>query len=149
MERPLNTLSEISISYTPSIKSTERQKVRCSQDAEKILRPVFPSINHREFMYMLSLDRANQCLGFYQVSAGGINGTLSDVRLIFQAAISSNASAILLAHNHPSGNLEPSEADIKLTKKIKEAGNLLDISLLDHLILTEDGYRSFADENLL
>jgi len=93
-----SNLAEISISYSPVMKSEERAKVRCSGDAEKILRSIFPSVNHREYFYLICLDRANRCLGYFQVSAGGINGTVSDVRLIFQTAIKANASAIVVAH---------------------------------------------------
>jgi DNA repair protein RadC len=84
------------------------------------------------------------------VSKGGISGTVTDVRVILQAAIKTNASGIIVCHNHPSGNLNPSESDSKLTQKIKEAGNIMDIQLLDHLILTtDDNYYSFADNGLL
>ena len=144
-----SNLAEISISYTPVQRTADRQKIRCSQDAERILRAVFPSVSHREYMYLVCLDRSNHCLGYFQVSAGGISGTVSDVRLIFQAAIKANASGIIIAHNHPSGNQEPSESDMKLTRKVKEGGTLLDIPLLDHLILTDSGYKSFADDNIL
>lgn len=84
------------------------------------------------------------------VSKGGISGTLTDVRLIFQGALKTNASGIIVCHNHPSGNAYPSESDRKITQKIKEAGNLLDIQLLDHLIiLPVEGYYSFADEGTI
>jgi DNA repair protein RadC len=96
------------------------------------------------------MNRSNSVLGILEISKGGISGTVTDVRLIFQAAIKANASGIIVCHNHPSGNLNPSESDTKLTQKIKEAGNLMDIQLLDHLILTtDDNYYSFADNGLL
>jgi DNA repair protein RadC len=88
-------------------------------------------------------------LGYQLISLGGISGTVVDVRCIYQAALKASASSILLAHNHPSGNSEPSDADIKITKKLKDAGKLLDITLLDHLILLPEGYTSLADEGLL
>ena len=88
-------------------------------------------------------------LGFHQVSKGGLSGTVTDVRVIFQVAIKSNSSGIILAHNHPSGNLQPSDADLKITEKIKKAGSLLDIKVLDHLILSEESYLSMADESLI
>ena len=95
---------------------------------------------------LLLLNRSNAVLGIIEISKGGISGTVTDIRLIFQAAIKGNASGIICAHNHPSGNLSPSESDIKITQKIKEAGNLMDIQLLDHLIITsEDEYFSMAD----
>jgi DNA repair protein RadC len=100
---------------------------------------------------MLLLNRANKVLGITTISEGGLSGTVTDVRLIYQYAIKGNASGIIVCHNHPSGNQNPSESDLKITQKIKEAGNLLDIQLLDHIILTpeRDLYRSFADEGQL
>jgi len=97
---------------------------------------------------MLLLNRANKVLGITTISEGGLSGTVTDIRLIFQYAIKGNASGIIVAHNHPSGNQNPSESDLKITQKIKEAGNLLDIQLLDHIILTPESeiYRSLADE---
>jgi len=100
---------------------------------------------------MLLLNRANKVLGITTISEGGLSGTVTDVRLIYQYAIKGNASGIIICHNHPSGNVNPSESDQKITNKIKEAGNLLDIQLLDHIILTSEReiYRSFADEGQL
>ncbi len=145
----VSTIAEITISYSSGTKASERKSVSCSKDAADVLRGIFPSIEHREFFYLLCLNRSNQLLGYQQISAGGINGTIADIRLIFQTALKSNSSAILVAHNHPSGNTIPSDADKKLTGKIKEAGKLLDISVLDHMIITADSYLSFADENLM
>ena len=145
----LLNISEISISYKPKVKAAERKSISCSRDAYNILKDIFPSLEHREFFYLLCLNRSNQLLGYQQISAGGINGTVADIRLIFQTALKANASAILVSHNHPSGNTIPSEADKRLTNKIKEAGKLLDISLLDHVILTAESHMSFADENII
>ncbi len=142
-------LAEIQISYSTKVKAADRKKITCSKDAANILREIYPGLEHREYFYILCLNRANQLLGFHQVSAGGISGTVTDVRLIFQVAIKSNTSGIILSHNHPSGNLTPSEADIKITKKIKDAGAFLDIQVLDHLIISEESYMSFADDNLM
>jgi len=144
-----SNLAEITVKYSTKVKSADRPKVRCSQDAERLLRQVFPGFEHVEFFYIICLNRANQVLGFHQVSKGGLSGTVTDVRVIYQVAIKTNTSGIILAHNHPSGNLQPSEADLKITKKIKEAGTFLDISVLDHLILSEDGYMSMADDNMM
>jgi DNA repair protein RadC len=94
---------------------------------------------------MLLLNRSNVALGIMDVSKGGITGTVTDVRIIMQAAIKANASGIIVCHNHPLGNLNPSESDIKITKKIKDAYNLLDIQLLDHLIIISEDYFSYAD----
>ena len=95
------------------------------------------------------MNRANRALGIAQVSHGGISGTVADPKVIFQHALKANASSVILLHNHPSGNTQPSEADIHLTKKLVEGGKLLDIAVLDHLIVTIDGYYSFADEGLI
>ena len=144
-----SNLAEISISYSTKVKASERPRVCCSKDAYEILRHVFPSLEHREYFYILCMNRANQLLGFHQVSMGGLTGTVTDIRIIFQVAIKANASGLIIAHNHPSGTLQPSDADLKITRKIKEAGVFLDISLLDHLILGFDGYLSMADESIL
>jgi DNA repair protein RadC len=106
------------------------------------------SYEHIEFIYMLMLNRQNQVLGCHQISKGGMTGTVVDVRVVFQVALKSCATSILVAHNHPSGNLDPSDADKKITRQLKEAGALLEIPLIDHLILTEAGFFSFADEGL-
>jgi len=98
---------------------------------------------------VLLLNRANKAIGEYEVSTGSSTGTIADPKLSFAAAIKTNATGIVLAHNHPSGNLNPSEADISLIKKIRDAGKMLEISVLDHLIITSEGYYSFADEGLL
>lgn len=149
MNTQKTNLAEIEISYSRIYPSDIQSKIRCSRDADRIFRQIFPSLDHREFFYLLCLDRNNQVLGYYQVSVGGLHGTIADIRIIFQTAIKVNASAIAISHNHPSGNTQPSQADIALTKKIKEAGVILDINLLDHLIITSEEYLSFADDNIL
>ncbi|MEX2233621.1 MAG: JAB domain-containing protein, partial [Cyclobacteriaceae bacterium] len=98
---------------------------------------------------VLLMNRANKVLGVFEVSTGGMAGTVADPKLIFAAAIKGAACGIILAHNHPSGNLAPSHADMDLTRKIKEAGKLLEIQVLDHIILTSEKYYSFADEGIL
>jgi DNA repair protein RadC len=128
--------------------SPERVKIRCSQDAFKILDGVLSDLRHEEF-WILLLNRSNQIIDQVRISQGGISGTVTDVRLILNAAVEKLASGIILAHNHPSGNLSPSEADLKITRKIKDAAQLLDLSLLDHLILSDQGYLSMADDNLM
>ena len=139
----------VKITYSAKIPACDRIKVRCSLDANQALRLIWPSFEHREFFFIMLLSRSNQVLGFSQISMGGISGTVTDARIIFQTAIKANASGLVLAHNHPSGNLSPSEADVKITKKVKDAGMLLDIAVLDHLIITEEGYLSMADDNLM
>ena len=131
-----------------STPATLRPKVRCSQDAWKVLEPMLSDLQHEEF-WVLLLNRSNQIIDQKRISQGGISGTVTDVRLILNAAVERLASGIILAHNHPSGNLSPSDADLKITKKIKDAAVLLDLSVLDHLILSDQGYLSMADDNLM
>jgi DNA repair protein RadC len=144
-----STLCEIEISYRPKYKASELPKVVTSGDAYECLKDIFPSLDYREYFYILCLNRNNKVLGYCQISAGGLCGTVADVRIIMQTALKSSATSIVLAHNHPSGNLIPSESDKDLTKKIKEGGKVLDIAVLDHLILTSESYFSFADEGLM
>ena len=144
-----STLCEIEISYKPKYKASELPKVVTSADAYGYLKDVFPSLDYREYFYILCLNRNNKVLGYCQISVGGVSGTVADVKIIMQAALKSNSCSLILSHNHPSGNLKPSEADKDLTKKICEAGKVLDIPVLDHLIITSESYLSFADEGLL
>lgn len=103
-----------------------------------------------ESFKIILLNNSNKVKGIYEISSGGITGTLVDIRILFAVVLKSLTTAIILAHNHPSGNLKPSHADIALTSKIKKASELLDIKLLDHVIITPDGaFYSFADENIL
>jgi DNA repair protein RadC len=146
------TISEVKLIYRTRIKASERLKVKCSRDAYDIFIENWDpdSIEHTEEFKILLMNRSNSVLGIFPVSKGGISGTVTDVRLIYQAAIKANASGIILAHNHPSSNINPSESDIKITQKIKDAGILMDIQLLDHLIICTDGdYYSFADNSLI
>ena len=104
------------------------------------------TIELQEEFKVVLLNRANEVLGVYSLSKGGITGTIVDQRLIFAVALKCNATGIILCHNHPSGNLKPSEADVTMTSKIKKCGELFDISLLDHLIITKNGYFSFTQD---
>ena len=145
-------VSEVQLSYKNKIKASDRMKITCSRDAYKIFMDNWNPeiIEFVEEFKILLMNRSNSVLGILEISKGGISGTITDVRVIFQAAIKGNASGIICAHNHPSGNMNPSESDTRLTHKIKEAGNLMDIQLLDHLIIsTNDTYYSFADNGLL
>lgn len=128
-----------------------REKITCSRDTYDILKRIYSDdkIEYIEEFYVLLLNRANKVLGWMKVSLGGITGTVADPRIIFQAALLSNATSIIISHNHPSGNLQPSQADINLTRKIKDAGTILDITLLDHVIVTTEAFYSFADEGLI
>ncbi|UHG90225.1 RadC family protein [Spirosoma oryzicola] len=126
----------------------QRARITCSRDAYNELRPHLLDKPHEEF-WILLLNRANEVLRPAQISSGGVSGTVADAKLIFKQAVEHLASAIILIHNHPSGNLTPSQADKDLTRKLKEAGRVLEIPVLDHLIFTDKSYFSFADEGLL
>ncbi len=144
-----SNLSEISVNYSPKRKYSEMPKVTCSNDAVELLRSIWSDqIEYREEFVILCLNRANKVLGYSRISSGGTTGTVADPKIIFQIALKSNASSIILAHNHPSGNTDPSDSDTKLTTKLKSAGILLDIPVLDHIILTSESFYSFADEEL-
>lgn len=126
----------------------EREQVSGSKDVFELMEPQLADLPHEEFWIIL-LNRSNKIIRKECVSRGGITGTIADLRLIFKPAIESLATGIIVCHNHPSGNVKPSDADVSLTRKIREAGSLLDIQLLDHLIIVEKGYYSFADEGKL
>ncbi len=128
--------------------SEKKVKIQSSKDAFEQVQGFLSDLNHEEFWVML-LDRANQVIGIKNISKGGVSGTVADARLIFKPAIESLASAIILCHNHPSGNMTASRADIQLTKKMVEAGKNLDISVLDHLIIGNNVYYSLADEGMM
>ena len=146
---PLNEVAEIKVSYkttnTPKIKITTVNK------AFEVLLSLWDldTIELQEEFKVLLLNRANEVLGIYPLSKGGITGTVVDSRLIFAVALKCNATGILLCHNHPSGNLKPSDADITLTRSIKKCADFLDITLIDHLIITKNGFYSFSNEKLL
>jgi DNA repair protein RadC len=128
--------------------STERSKITCSRDIFNILHPLLADLLHEEF-WIIILNRANKIIDKQKISQGGISGTVTDIRIILKLAIENSASSLILCHNHPSGNLKPSDADISITKKIKESARLMEIELLDHLIVTDGNYFSFADEGIL
>lgn len=126
----------------------KKDKIASSADAFEILQPRMADLPHEEFV-VLMLNRANEVIGKYELSKGGIAGTVVDPKLIFKAALEHLACGIILCHNHPSGNPKPSPEDLKLTKKLKDAGILMEIDVLDHLIVAGEGYYSFADEGLI
>lgn len=123
-------------------------KVISSKIVFQEMHPIIAELPHEEF-WVLYLNNSNKILFKAQLSKGGMTGTLVDVRLVFKIALEQNAVAIILTHNHPSGKLQASEADIQVTKKIQNAGRQLDIPVLDHVIVAEHGYFSFADEGIL
>jgi DNA repair protein RadC len=126
----------------------EKPQIRSSKDAYICLAPVLSDLPHEEF-WLLLLNRANAVLAKERISSGGIAGTIVDPKLVFRRVFEHSACSVILAHNHPSGTLRPSDADISLTKKLTQAADSLDVQVLDHLIVTERGYFSFADEGLL
>jgi len=128
--------------------SKEVKKIASSSSAYDILRPKMQDLPHEEFWVML-LSRSNKVLDVQLVGRGGVTGTVADVKIILKMALERLASGIIISHNHPSGNLTPSQSDIQLTKKIKEAAVWMDVSLLDHLIISDEGYYSFADQGIL
>lgn len=145
----MTNICEITISYNPKVKTSELPSLSCSQDAYKILESTWDNINYFETFKVMLLNRSNKILGISTIGTGGISGVVADPKLIFQHALKANASSIIIAHNHPSGNLKPSEQDLALTRKLKEAARFLDMPLLDHLIITDSSYKSLADEGLL
>lgn len=156
MEKTINTsalhrVAEVKLSYLNRVKPSERPQVTCSADSYNVLKESWDTgkLEFVEQFKVLLLNRANRVLGIYELSTGGVAGTVADPKLIFVAALKACASGIILSHNHPSGNHKPSQADLQLTKKIKQGGELLDIAVLDHIILTSEDYYSLADEGLL
>ncbi len=127
---------------------TERPSVKSSRDAYAIMQPLVGDLSHEEF-WILLLNRSNRLMDVIRTSQGGISGTVTDIRMILKNAILHSASSLVLCHNHPSGNLKPSRADMEITKKMNEAARLMDIKVLDHIILADRDYFSFADEGLL
>lgn len=129
-------------------EARKKHKITCSQDAYALLRSDLMDLNHEEF-WILLLNRNHQVIRKSNISRGGVSGTVVDPKIIFKQALTHLACALIVAHNHPSGHLKPSKADISLTEKLKAAGRMLEIPVLDHLILTNEAYLSFADENLM
>ena len=126
------------------VDALKKNKVASSNDVFEIFHGLLSDINHEEF-WVLLLNRANRVIKKHRISSGGLSGTVSDTRMIFRVAIEHTASGIILAHNHPSGNKNPSSSDIRLTKKMVEAGKIMEIPVLDHIIVAENSYYSFAD----
>ncbi len=126
----------------------DRPRIGTSRDAFNVIAPFLTDLYHEEF-WLLFLNKACEVMAREKLSTGGTSGTVADVKLAFKMALDAHASAIIAVHNHPSGNLKPSDADMELTRKMKEAGKILDLPLLDHLIVSERGYYSFADEGLI
>ena len=147
MQKSIFKIHEIEVVYNTNIKPSERPQIKSSTDAEKLFRDNWDraKIEYCEEFKIMLLNHSNRLLGINKISQGGTGGTVIDLKRIFGVVLKCNASAIILVHNHPSGNKKPSEADMKITKKIEEAGKLLGINVLDHLILTPDSYYSMSD----
>lgn len=125
-----------------------RQRVTCSRDAFNYIAPILEDLNHEEFWFLV-LNKANEIVSRERLSIGGTAGTVVDIKLLFNMLLSKGAAAFICVHNHPSGSLQPSQADNDLTRRMRKASELLDLPMLDHLIISERGYYSFADEGNL
>lgn len=144
-------VAEVELVYKTKIKASERPKITSSRDIYEVLKQIWDEnkMEMQEQFKVILLNRANRVTGVYETSTGGLTGTVADPRLILAAALKSLAVSIILSHNHPSGNLKPSLADEELTQKIKVAASYHDIRVIDHIIISSEGYLSFADEGLL
>ena len=125
-----------------------KSKIQSSNAVFEIVKSHFLDLPHEEF-WLVCLNRANKVVSKIMISRGGVSGTVADIKLIFKVALEQLASSIIVCHNHPSGNLEPSKQDILLTNKIKDAGNIMDVPLLDHLVISDYNYFSFADNGMI
>ena len=148
---PILKVSEVELIYKTKIKASERLSVKQTRDAYLIFQQYWNEnkLELQEQFNLMLLNQANKVLGICNISTGGVTETVVDSKLIFLYALKANATRIIVAHNHPSGSLKPSSADISLTKKLNEGARLLDLSLLDHIIITAESYYSFADEGKL
>ena len=130
------------------MQHSDKIPVKSSETVYKLFHPLMGDLEHEEF-WLLMLNRANRVLGRYKVSQGGLSGTVIDTRIILKKTLDNLASSIIVCHNHPSGNKQPSDADVKITEKLKKAAEMLEIKLLDHVIIADKSYFSFADEGLI
>lgn len=130
------------------LSQRDKISVKSSETVFGLFHPIMGDLEHEEF-WLLMLNRANRVIGSYKVSQGGLSGTVIDTRIILKKALDKLASSIVVCHNHPSGNKQPSDADVKITEKLKKAADMLEIKLLDHVIIADKSYFSFADEGLV
>ena len=130
------------------MSQVEKVPVKSSETVFNLFHPLLGDLDHEEF-WLLMLNRAHKVLGRFKVSQGGLSGTVIDTRIILKKALDNLASSIIVCHNHPSGNIRPSDADVKITEKLKKASEMLEIKLLDHVIIADKSYFSFADEGLI
>jgi len=150
-QKSLFQVAEVQLIYKSKVKASERPKITQSRDAFLLAKEHWDldRLDLVEQFKVMLLNRANRVLGIIEISTGGMSGTLADPKVIFVAALKAAASSIILIHNHPSGNLKPSQADLSLTKKLKTGGEILEVAVLDHLIITSEGYLSMADEGMM
>jgi DNA repair protein RadC len=151
-QNPYSNVAEVELHYKWKVNPNDRPKITFSRQAYDVLMDVYNpmTIGHHETFYAMYLNRASRVLGVLKISDGGLTGTVVDVRFIFQAGLMLNACSVIVSHNHPSGNLEPSDADNRITRTIKDGCALLDMQLKDHVIVCpEHGYFSYADEGRL
>jgi DNA repair protein RadC len=144
-------VAEVEVSYKPDYNIIERPKITSSNQTFQLLKNQWnmARIGFLEEFKILLLNRSNRVLGIVDISMGGVSGTYVDPKVVFATALKANCSSIILAHNHPSQDLKPSEADVKLTTRLVECGKLLDIIVWDHIILSQNGYYSFADDCMM
>jgi DNA repair protein RadC len=149
--KPKNKISEVKVSYNPNVDLSKQPKITRSFQAFQILRNSWDEgkIQHVEEFKILLLTRANTVIGIVHISTGGVSQTVVDPKLVFQAAINANATSIVLCHNHPSGSLRPSKADIDVTIKLAAGAKIFDMVIHDHIILNKMTYLSMADDGIL
>ncbi len=144
--------AEVTVHYSTKVKKADRVTIKGAEDCEKVFRAIYDfngNIEHKESFYTMYLNQANEVIGVTKISEGGIDASVVDPILIFQSAVLVGAKGIILCHNHPSGNLKQSANDERMTEKIKQGCKLLDIRLLDHILITAESYKSFANEGIL
>lgn len=151
MRKVYSQVSEIEVYYKRQASPQSMPKVSSSTDAEKYFRYFWPKkkMDHVEHCMVLYLNRSNRIMGWSRISLGGQSATVVDPKVVFQIALKANAASIIVAHNHPSGETNPSDLDISLTKKLSRGGKFLDLSVLDHIIISSESYYSMADEGLM
>ena len=151
MEQNLNKVAEIELTYKPNYRIADRPKISTSKETYQLLMNYW-DVGRLEFLEefkIILLNRRNRTLGIINLSMGGFAGVVVDSKVIFAAALTACASGIILVHNHPSGEVEPSQQDIELTKRLVQGGKILDIAVLDHLIISNERYYSFSDNGLI
>lgn len=147
---PSYCIAELNLTYKLNEAPAARTKITSSEDFATFIRPFYgDQIETRELFFAVFLNQANHVVGVYPLSCGGITGTVADIRLILAMALQTLSNQIMITHNHPSGNLNPSGADRDLTEKLKKAGAYMEIRVLDHIIMTRHAYYSFGDEGMM